>query len=31
MGLAYVKYTSGGGGDSMDAEPTGGLTQDQIM
>jgi len=32
LGLSYVKYlTPGGGGDSMDTDPHGGLTQDQIM
>lgn len=31
LGLSYVKYTNVGNGDAMDAEGTGGLTQDQIM
>ena len=32
LGLSFVKYlTPGGGGDSMDTDPHGGLTQDQIM
>ncbi|KAL2024793.1 hypothetical protein VTK56DRAFT_5614 [Thermocarpiscus australiensis] len=32
LGLSYCKYiTPGGGGDSMDTDPHGGLTQDQIM
>jgi RNA recognition motif-containing protein len=31
LGLSYVKYVTPGGGDSMDTDPHGGLTQDQIM
>ncbi|KXX78538.1 Single-strand telomeric DNA-binding protein GBP2 [Madurella mycetomatis] len=31
LGLSYVKYATPGGGDSMDTDPHGGLTQDQIM
>ncbi len=31
LGLNYVKYVVPGGGDSMDTDPHGGLTQDQIM
>lgn len=32
LGLSYVKYLNQqGGGDAMEAEATGGLTQDQIM
>ena len=32
LGLTYVKYMSAGNGDAMEgAEPTGGMTQDQIM
>jgi len=31
LGLTYVKYSNLGGGDMMDTDATGGLTQDQIM
>ena len=32
LGLTYVKYQNANGGDVMeDADPTGPLTQDQIM
>ncbi|KAL2194565.1 hypothetical protein P885DRAFT_42978 [Corynascus similis CBS 632.67] len=31
LGLSFVKYLTPGGGDSMDPDPHGGLTQDQIM
>lgn len=31
LGLSYVKYLTPGGGDTMDTDPHGGLTQDQIM
>ncbi|ORY67071.1 uncharacterized protein BCR38DRAFT_150666 [Pseudomassariella vexata] len=31
LGLSYVKYLTPGGGDSMDTDAHGGLTQDQIM
>ena len=32
LGLTYVKYMSANGGDAMEGEePTGGITQDQIM
>ena len=32
LGLSYVKYiTPGAGGDAMDTDAHGGLTQDQIM
>lgn len=32
LGLTYVKYQNANGGDAMeDAEPTAGITQDQIM
>ncbi|KAH9904596.1 hypothetical protein F4778DRAFT_70444 [Xylariomycetidae sp. FL2044] len=31
LGLSYVKYLTPGGGDSMDTDTHGGLTQDQIM
>lgn len=32
LGLTYVKYQNANGGDTMeDAEPTAGITQDQIM
>ncbi|KAK3301498.1 uncharacterized protein B0H64DRAFT_370603 [Chaetomium fimeti] len=31
LGLSYVKYVTPGAGDSMDTDPHGGLTQDQIM
>ena len=32
LGLTFVKYMSAGNGDAMEgAEPTGGITQDQIM
>ena len=32
LGLTFVKYMSANGGDAMEGEePTGGITQDQIM
>lgn len=32
LGLTFVKYQNTNGGDAMeDAEPTAGITQDQIM
>ncbi|KAL1867844.1 hypothetical protein VTK73DRAFT_3925 [Phialemonium thermophilum] len=31
LGLSFVKYITPGGGDAMDTDPHGGLTQDQIM
>lgn len=31
LGLSFVKYITPGGGDMMDTDPHGGLTQDQIM
>lgn len=31
LGLSFVKYLTPGGGDNMDTDPHGGLTQDQIM
>lgn len=32
LGLTFVKYQNANGGDAMeDAEPTAGITQDQIM
>ncbi|OTA98573.1 hypothetical protein M426DRAFT_69543 [Hypoxylon sp. CI-4A] len=31
LGLSFVKYVTPGGGDSMDTDAHGGLTQDQIM
>lgn len=32
LGLTYVKYLNANSGDAMEGtEPTGGLTQDQIM
>ena len=31
LGLSFVKYMTLGGGDMMDTDPHGGLTQDQIM
>jgi RNA recognition motif-containing protein len=31
LGLAYVKYLTPGGDDSMDTDQHGGLTQDQMM
>lgn len=31
LGLSYVKYLTPGGGDNMETDPHGGLTQDQIM
>ncbi|KAL2163695.1 hypothetical protein VTH06DRAFT_5753 [Thermothelomyces fergusii] len=31
LGLSYVKYLTPGGGDGMETDPHGGITQDQIM
>ena len=31
LNLSYVKYLNQAGGDSMETDPHGGLTQDQIM
>ena len=31
LGLSFVKYMNQGGGDSMDTDNHGGLTQDQMM
>jgi len=31
LGLSYARYSNQANGDDMDAEATGGLTQDQIM
>ncbi|RYP62095.1 hypothetical protein DL769_007449 [Monosporascus sp. CRB-8-3] len=31
LGLSFVKYLTPGGGDSMETDAHGGLTQDQIM
>ncbi|KAI1362372.1 hypothetical protein F5Y08DRAFT_341708 [Xylaria arbuscula] len=31
LGLSFVKYSTPGGGDSMDTDPHGGLSQEQMM